>query len=65
MENYLVCKICDQTILGDKLYDHSIKCKEAAEIKEKVLGIKESLFSLIDKAYHLKTQLNTKAAIQK
>lgn len=42
-----------------------MKCKEAAEIKQKVLSIKENLLALIDKAYHLKAHMTTSAAIHK
>lgn len=65
MEDTLVCKICERPILADTLQRHSIKCKEVAEIKQKVLAIKENLLVLIDKAYHLKAHMNTNLAIQK
>jgi len=63
MENTLVCKICEQPVLAEKFQRHSAKCKEVAEMKQKVMTIKSKLFVLIDKAYHLKAQLSTNAAI--
>jgi len=65
MENTLVCKICEQPVLAERFQRHSAKCKEAAEIKQKIMTVKEKLFLLIDKAFHLKAQLSTNAAIHK
>jgi len=65
MQSHCICKICERSILPDHLQEHSIKCKEVAEIKQKVLGLKEKIFALVDKAHHLKNQLNTNAALQK
>lgn len=64
-EKTCLCKICEKPILTEKLCEHSIKCKEVAEMKQKVLLLKEKLFALIDKAHQLKTQINSNTALQR
>jgi len=65
MEEKVCCKICERCFKEIIFEKHSIKCKERAEIKEKLLATKIKLIELIEKAHSLKTTLNTNVKIQK
>ena len=61
----VVCKICEHPVNPEKLSIHSNRCKEATELKYKVISIGAKLTTIINTAYELQNQLNTNAAIQK
>jgi len=59
------CKICESEILGEKLKDHSIKCKDVTELKEKLLVFINRMEDFAEKASAMKNSLETYAAKQK
>ena len=59
------CRICEEEVDPDKLYEHSTKCKEVAEIKEAILEIKGKLVKNGERAYEMNNIITTNAAVQK
>jgi len=61
----ICCKICETSVSPKYFEKHSKICKEAAEIKEVLSLTKSKLVSMIEKAFTLKSTLNTKVQIKK
>jgi len=61
----LVCKICEVQVDAKILEKHSFACKDAAELKEKVIEYQSELSTLVSKAYDFRNQLNTNFVIEK
>ncbi len=57
----VICKICEKEIQGDKLSQHSVRCKEVAKLKEDLFLLRNKMVSYNDKAQRMKNTLETQA----
>jgi len=58
------CKICESEILGERLKDHSSKCRDVTELKENLFVFVNKMESYAEKASAMKNSLETYAAKQ-
>lgn len=51
------CRLCEQEVLLDDLRDHSFKCKDLYDLKDKMDTLNMQLLSRIHEAVQLKTRV--------
>lgn len=60
----IICKICEKDTNVESLSEHSMKCKEVANLKESISEVRLKMETYIEKASLIKNSLQTGVAKQ-